>query len=104
MYSPGFAGHAELAGAEAGFDVFGGVAGECDFEIVDERGAVHGDAGDEAAVHQIDEDRAEADLDDVAADAPEDGMRVACGRDGWRSGDCADLPPQECSEVNPEIL
>src|SRR5271155_4986571 len=39
----GFAGHAELAGAEGGFDVLGSVAGKSDFEIVDERGAVHGD-------------------------------------------------------------
>ena len=75
----GFAGHAELACAEAGFDVFGSVAGESDFEIVDERGAVHGDAGDEAAVHQIDEDGAEADFDHVAADAPEDGGALFAG-------------------------
>src|SRR5271163_4849252 len=39
-----FASHAELACAEAGFDVFGSVAGECDFEIMNECSAVHGDA------------------------------------------------------------
>src|SRR5258706_12539521 len=38
----GFRGHPECAGAKTGFDVFGSVAGEGDFEIVDERGAVHG--------------------------------------------------------------
>src|SRR5712692_7393701 len=59
----GFGGHAELAFAEASFDVFGGVAGERDFEIMNKRGAVHGDSRDEAAVHQIDQDGAEADLD-----------------------------------------
>src|SRR5207245_8029698 len=36
----GFLGHAELACAEASFDVFGGVAHESDFKIVDERRAV----------------------------------------------------------------
>src|ERR1700686_3442319 len=34
-----------------GFTVFGGVAGDGDFEIVDERCAVHGNSGDEAAFH-----------------------------------------------------
>src|SRR5712692_1071944 len=70
----GFRGHAELAFADAGFDVFGSVAGEGDFEIVDERGAVHGDSGNEAAFHEVDENRAEPDFDDVASDAPKDGF------------------------------
>src|SRR6266852_9622403 len=70
----GFGGHAELAFADAGFDVFGSVAGEGDFEIVDERGAVHGDSGNEAAFHEVDENRAEPDFDDVASDAPKDGF------------------------------
>jgi len=72
----GFGGHAELAFTEACFDVFGGVAGQGDFEIVDERRSVHGDSGDEAAFHQIDQDGTEADFDDVAADAPEDGFAL----------------------------
>src|SRR5271155_2087698 len=69
----GFGGHAELARAEASFDVFGRVASESDFEIVNECGAVHGDAGDEAATHEVDEDGAESDFNYMAADAPEDG-------------------------------
>src|SRR5260370_26271005 len=72
----GFGGHAELAFADAGFDVFGSVAGEGDFEIVDERGAVHGDSGDEAAFHQIDQHGAKADFDDMASDTPEDGFAL----------------------------
>ena len=75
----GFRSHAECAGAETGFDVFGSVTGEGDFEIVDERGAVHGQRGDEAAAHEIDQQRAEADLDDVAADAPENGFALLAG-------------------------
>ena len=75
----GFLGHAKLTGAETGFDVFGGVAGERDFEIVDEGGAVHGDSRDEAAAHEIDEDGTETDFDDVAAEAPENGAALFAG-------------------------
>lgn len=74
-----FAGHPELACAEAGFYVFGSIASESDFEIVNERGAVHGNTRDEAAFHQIDEDGAEADFDHVAADSPEDGCALFAG-------------------------
>ena len=74
-----FAGHAELAGAEASFDVFGSISGESDFEIMHECGAVHGNARDEAALHEIDEDRTEADFDDVATDAPKDGGALFAG-------------------------
>ncbi|MCU1241026.1 MAG: hypothetical protein JWO71_1752 [Candidatus Acidoferrum typicum] len=74
-----FRGHAECAGTETGFDVFGSVAGEGDFEIVDERGAVHSERGDEAAAHEIDEQRAKADFDYVAADAPENGFALLAG-------------------------
>lgn len=74
----GFLGHAEFAFAENGFDVFGRAADHGDFKIVDERGAVHGDSGDEAAAKKIDQQRAEADFDDVSADAPENraGLRT----------------------------
>ena len=79
----GFGGHPELPFTEAGFDVLGAVAGEGDLEIVDERRAVHGDSRDEAALHQIDQDQAQADFDDVAADAPEDGLALFfCAVDG----------------------
>ncbi len=75
----GFLGHAEPASAEPGFDIFRSVAGESDFEIVNERGAVHGDRGDEAAFDEIDQDRAETYFDDVAADAPEDRCALPAG-------------------------
>src|SRR5277367_3523861 len=75
----GFAGHAELAGAETGVDVFGGIASESDFEIVNECGAVHGDARNEAALHKSDQDGAEADFYYVAADSPEDGCALFAG-------------------------
>ena len=47
----GFGGHAELTFADAGFDVFGSISRKSDFEIVDERGTIHGHSGDEAAFH-----------------------------------------------------
>src|SRR6185437_4750577 len=45
----GLLGHAEFSFAENGFDIFGRATNHGDFEIVDERGAVHGDSADEAA-------------------------------------------------------
>ena len=71
--------HAELARAQTGFDVFGRVPGQSDFEIMDERGAVHGDSGDEAAIHQVDQNGAKANFDDVAADAPKNGSALFAG-------------------------
>ena len=65
-----------MALAEPGFDVFGSISRKGDFKIVDERCAVHRDSSDEAALHQIDQDRTEADLNDVSADAPEDGSAL----------------------------
>src|SRR5258708_34063760 len=66
-----FFGHGELAFAEAGCHVFGRVSGERDFEVVDERRAVHGDSADEAALHQVDQDRAKTYFDDVPPNSPE---------------------------------
>ena len=74
-----FRGHAECTGSQTGFDIFGSVANQRDFEIVDEGGAVHGERGDEAAAHEVDEDGTEANLDDVAADAPENGFALLAG-------------------------
>ena len=75
MFS-GFFGHAELAFAKAGLDVFGSVARERDFEIVDERRAVHGDSGNESAFHHINQNGTEADFDDVPADPPENSFAL----------------------------
>src|SRR5713101_7763936 len=72
----GFRRHAELSGAQSRFHVFRSVAYQRDLEIMDERGSIHGDARNEAPPHQIDEQRAESDFDDVAADAPQDGLAL----------------------------
>jgi hypothetical protein len=75
----GFFGEAEAAAGKLGFDVFRGAAGQGDFKVVDESGAGGGDAADEAAAHEVDEHGSEASLDDVAAEAPEDGFLFAAG-------------------------
>src|SRR5229473_8701207 len=72
----GFRRHAELSGAQSRFHVFRSVAYQRDLEIMDERGSIHGDARNEAPPHQIDEQRAESDFDDVAADAPQNGSAL----------------------------
>src|SRR5271169_3390515 len=69
----GFLGHAELAFAECGFHIFGSAAVQRNFEIVDECGTVHGDAGNVAFVDQVNQDGRETHLDNMATDAPEDG-------------------------------
>src|SRR6266566_3012601 len=67
----GFLGHAELALAKRGLDVFGSVPGKRYLEIVNERRPVHRDSGDKAAIHQVDQHRPKSHLDDVATQAPQ---------------------------------
>src|SRR5437588_12787564 len=71
-----FFGHAELAFAKTSFHIFGSVASQRDFKIVNKRSAVHGDAGDETTFHQIDQNGTEADLYDMAADSPENSFTL----------------------------
>ena len=70
----GFFRHAELAVFEGGIHVFGGIAGDGEFEIVNEGGAVHGDGGNETFIDEVDQDRPESHFDDMAAKAPNDGL------------------------------
>src|SRR5256884_463632 len=65
-----FLGHAELALAKRGLDVFGSVPGKRYLEIVNERRAIHRDSRDKPAIHQVDQHRPKSHLDDVAAHAP----------------------------------
>lgn len=65
-----FLGHAELAFAEAGFDMFGGIAYHSDLESANQGGAVHSYSGDESLLHEIGENRAQANLDDAPARFP----------------------------------
>jgi len=64
---PGLLGRAEPAVRQHRFHVFAGVAGQRNFEIVDGGRAVQRKRGNVAAAHQVDDDRREAALDDMAA-------------------------------------
>ena len=67
----GFTCHAKFAGADAGIDILRSVPGDGNLKIVDQGRAIHGDSGDKTSLHQIDQNGAQADFDDVAADAPQ---------------------------------
>ena len=79
-----FFGHPEAARAERLVDVLGRGADQRDLEVVNDRRAVGGDRRDEPALHQVDQHRAEAGLDDVCAQPPDDAavgaLRVARSR------------------------
>ena len=62
-----FFGHAERAIAKAGGDVLRRGAEARDLVVVDGGRAVHGEVGHDLATHQLDDDRREAGLHDVAA-------------------------------------
>jgi len=64
---------------EAGGDVLGRGAGHGDLEVVNDAGAVQRDAGHESPLHEVDDHRREADLDDVGAETPEDGPAAVAG-------------------------
>ncbi len=52
---------------QMGLDVLGGAAGERDLDVVDRRGAVHHEVGQEPALDERDQTRGDADLDHVSA-------------------------------------
>ena len=81
----GLVGHAEPSGTERLVDVLGRGAGERDLEVVDDRRAVDRDRRDEAALHQVDQHRAEAGLDHVRAEAPDDARRPRLRAARWRA-------------------
>ena len=86
-HAPGFLGHAELPLAEHRVHFFRRRAGQRDFEVMNEAGAVHRDRGDEPALHQIDQHRPKAGLDDVRAESPHDAAVFCLGAaDGRHDG------------------
>ena len=76
--------HAEPARAEDGIDILRRRAAERHLEIVNEYGAIHRERGDIPALHEIDQHRRQACLDDVRAESPDEPMpacrRRACAR------------------------
>src|ERR1700760_1164464 len=69
-----FLSHSELAFAKRGIDVFGGIPHHGNFEIVDERGPIHGDTRDESFAHQINEQWSESNFNYVATKSPKNGL------------------------------
>ncbi len=67
-------GHPEAPRPQRLVDVFRGRAAQGELEVVDHPGAVGREPRDESALHQIDEDRREACLQDVRAEAPHDAV------------------------------
>src|SRR5579871_5937174 len=70
--SAGLFRYANLALTESGRNVFRGGSRQRDFEIVNQRGAVHGKSRDVTALHEIDQDRAQTHFDHVPAQSPDD--------------------------------
>ena len=64
----GLLGHAERAVAQSGGDVLGGRAEARHLVVVNRRRPVHRDVRDDAASHQLDEQRRDSGLHDVAAE------------------------------------
>ncbi len=75
----GFPGHAELAAAQDLIHVLGGASHHGHFGVVDDAGAVHGHAGDQPPLQQVDEHGAQTHLDGVGPHAQE---HVAAGLPG----------------------
>ena len=69
----GFLHHAERPGAETLRHVFGGLADQRNFEVVNDTGTVQDEAAQPAALHHVDEDGVEPALDDVGAHGEDDG-------------------------------
>src|SRR5712692_5470981 len=84
----GLLSHAETPIAEAGRDIFGGFAHEGELEVMDDSGAVHDDSSYDAPLHEIDDQRAESDLDRMRAHAQENGFISAVRQSDFSSNLC----------------
>ena len=69
---PGLPSHSELAAAEDSVHLLGGLAGDRGLEVVNDPRAVERDRGDEAALHQVDDQGSEPDLENVRAHPPDE--------------------------------
>ncbi len=67
-----FFGGAKAAVRQYRFDIFTGVSGECDFEIVDGRRAIERERGDVSAAHEVHQHRREAAFNHMATQSPDD--------------------------------
>src|SRR5579864_505424 len=72
----GFFRHAECTGYKPRFHILGSVPGKGDLEIVNQCRAVHRNAGNKAALHQVNKNGAKSDFNNVATDAPKNGAAL----------------------------
>src|SRR5437762_1498414 len=90
----GFLRHAEAAVAQTGGDILRRTAESSDFKVVNRGGAIHRDVADDAASHEIDEERREPGLYNVAAEHNEDAALAARGA-GNRIDDTEEVTSDE---------
>src|SRR5579862_896972 len=83
----GLARHAEEAAVEPGSDVLGRSPNRRELEVVHDAGPVHRDRREPAARDQVDDQRAQADLDGVRAHPEDDGTAPADRGGGARDGE-----------------
>ncbi len=96
----GFFRRSEAAVRQRRLHVLAGVPGQRDFEIVNGRGAIQREDRGVAAPHQVDQHRRQSALDDVAAQAPDDGASSGA-RGGDGIGHCrGGLSPPGCAAAN----
>jgi hypothetical protein len=82
--------HSERAVTKTRGHIFGGCPEERDLRVMDGQRAVHGDAGNQALLHQLDQNGRHAGLNDVTPERQHDGPIVSPGlHDG--TGDARDL-------------
>ena len=90
----GLARHAEVTRGERGGDILRSRAVGGELEIVDDAGAVHGDGGEDAAAHEVDDQRAQSDLDGMSPHAEHDGAAAPVAL-GDRRGDTTQIARAE---------
>ena len=99
--------HAEGTIDQTSSDVLGCRAESGDLVVVDRRGAVHRDMGDDPTFHEVDEERRKSGLDDVSAQHDDD-CPSRPGRIGYRIDDSQKIPRdkyigqgrEKCSEAS----
>ena len=74
--APGLFRRAESSVRQYGFDIFTGAARDCNLEIVNRGGTVHGERSRPPMAHQVEQDRRETALNHMSAKAPDDRLAV----------------------------
>ena len=81
QHTAGFFRHPEASLVDLRVDFFRRVSHERQFEIMNDAGPVHGHGGEDPLLHEVDENRAQSDLDHVGAESHDDRPAFAMGLD-----------------------